>query len=245
MRHIGFSTGALAFGDFRKALKMLEGKSVDAVELSALRKHELPELTHALGTLDLSQYAYLSVHAPSSFTVDEEPQIIEHLKHFTRNGWPIVLHPDAIHQIDLWREFGELLYIENMDRRKPIGRTVSELETVFSKLPDALMCFDVAHARQVDSSMTEAFAILKTFRNRLRQLHISEVNTSSKHDRISRGAFRAFREIAHLIPPTIPIILETPVAEFEIEDELRRAESSLRVEEVAVAWSPGHFAIQR
>jgi endonuclease IV len=159
-------------------------------------------------------------------------------------GWPIVLHPDAMHRIDLWREFGDLLYVENMDKRKPIGRTVQELAGIFNALPDALFCFDIAHARQVDSSMTEAFVILKHFGSRLRQVHISEVNTSSKHDRISRGAFRAFREVAHLIPQTIPIILETPVVESEIGEELTRAEASLRVEQVAVAWSPGQFAIQ-
>src|SRR5581483_11322330 len=124
------------------------------------------------------------------------------------------------------------------------GRTVQELTVIFNELPDALFCFDIAHARQVDSSMTEAFVILKHFGHRLRQVHISEVNTSSKHDRISRGAFRAFREIAHLIPQNIPAILETPVVESEIKDELTRAESSLRVEEVAVVWSPGQFAIQ-
>lgn len=210
MRPIGFSTGALAFGDFRQALSMLRGKPVDAVELSALRTHELPDLIGALGTIDLSRYRYVSVHAPSSFTEDEEPQVIDQLKHFQRNGWPIVLHPDAVHQIKLWREFGDLLYIENMDKRKPVGRTVAELKAIFSELPEALFCFDMAHARQVDSSMTEARVILRSFGSRLRQLHISEVNTNSKHNRISRGAFRAFREIAHLIPPEIPAILETP-----------------------------------
>ncbi len=244
MRPIGFSTGALAFGDFRRALKMLDDKPVDAVELSALRVNELPILAGAVDGLALSQYKYISIHAPSSFTAEEEPRVIQLLRKFVGLGWPIVLHPDATHRIELWREFGDLLYVENMDKRKPIGRTVQELTVIFNELPDALFCFDIAHARQVDSSMTEAFVILKHFGHRLRQVHISEVNTSSKHDRISRGAFRAFREIAHLIPQNIPAILETPVVESEIKDELTRAESSLRVEEVAVVWSPGQFAIQ-
>lgn len=244
MRPIGFSTGALAFGDFQHALSMLKGKSVNAVELSALRTHELPKLLDAADSLDLSEYKYISVHAPSSFTEDEEPQIVEQLKHFARRGWPIVLHPDAIHQTPLWREFGEFLYIENMDKRKPIGRNVAELKAVFSELPEALFCFDMAHARQVDSSMTEAYLILKTFGSRLRQLHISEVNTSSKHDRISRGAFRAFREIAYLIPSTIPAILESPVSELEIEAELENARSSLRPETAGPAWSSAQLAAQ-
>ena len=40
MRHIGFSTGALALGDTQTALRMLENTSAQIVELSALRQIE-------------------------------------------------------------------------------------------------------------------------------------------------------------------------------------------------------------
>jgi hypothetical protein len=227
MRLLGFSTGALAHGDFPSALRMLHGKSVNAVELSALRIHELPRLSTAHGALDLSQYEYVSVHAPSRFDEDEEQKAVDLLKEFIPHRWPIILHPDAIHRIELWSQFGSLLCLENMDKRKPIGRTVAELQPFFERLPEACFCFDIAHARQMDSSMTEAYMLLKAFGDRLRQIHISEVNTSSKHDRISRGAIRTFKEVSHLIPSTVPVILETPVAETEIEEELRRAIDSL------------------
>lgn len=229
MTLLGFSTGALAFGDFDRALEMVAGRPVNAVELSALRIHELPNLVNARDRLDLSQFQYVSVHAPSRFRENEEQEVIELLSHFVPYGWPIVLHPDAIHNVDLWAQaqFGNLLCIENMDKRKAIGRTVTELETFFELLPEARFCFDIAHARQVDSSMTEAYMLLKAFGPRLRQVHISEVNTSSKHDRISNGAVRAFQEVAHLILPTAPVILETPVAEADIEEQLKRASTSL------------------
>ena len=234
MRFIGFSTGALAFGDFRRALRMLRGKHVNAVELSSLRLHELPDLVNAFESLDLSQYSYVSVHAPSRFTDEEERTVVDQLRVFVSKEWPIVVHPDAIHRFELWQEFGSLLCVENMDKRKPIGRYEAELEKIFEKLPNAKFCLDLAHARQVDSSMTEAYAILRRYRDRLTQLHVSEVNTSSKHDRISHGANWAFKEIAHLIPQTIPAILETPVLESEIDDELARAKDSLTPEPVTV-----------
>jgi hypothetical protein len=244
MRPIGFSTGALAFGNFRRALQMLQGKTVNAVELSALRTHELPGLVEAIDSLDLRAYQYISIHAPSSFSAEEEPQIIDKLRVFVEREWSIILHPDAIHRIDLWRDFGERLCIENMDKRKPIGRTVSELERFFADLPQALFCLDMAHARQVDSSMTEAYLLLKKFAGRLRQLHVSEVDTNSKHDRISRGASRAFREIASLIPKDVPAILESPVLENEIEEELQRAKLALRSEVPTTELSFGGFAVQ-
>ena len=40
MHSYGFSTGALAYGDFERALEMLAGHDVSAIELSALRDHE-------------------------------------------------------------------------------------------------------------------------------------------------------------------------------------------------------------
>ena len=245
MRPIGCSTGALAFGDFRRALRMLEGKTVNAVELSALRIHELPELVKAVDSLDLRTYKYISVHAPSSFAAEQERQVVDQLRIFVANGWPIILHPDAIRNVRLWRELGHYLCIENMDKRKPIGRTVLELEKVFADLPEACFCLDMAHARQVDSSMTEAYLLLETFGHRLRQLHISEVDTNSKHDRISRGAFRAFQEIAGMIPSETPAILETPLTESEIEEEIKRARLSLKSPDVMPNWSAvGDLAVQ-
>src|SRR5258708_2171956 len=116
---------------------MLRDKPVDALELSALRVHELPNLVEAVGTLDVSKYSYVSVHAPSRFGESEEPGVVKQLRPFLKNGWPVILHPDAIHRFERWIDFGSLLCIENMDRRKSTGRYVTELETIFDQLPDA------------------------------------------------------------------------------------------------------------
>jgi len=68
MALIGFSTGAVALGDFEHALALLESTSMNAVELSALRLRELPRLIAALPRINLGQYAYISLHAPSRFS---------------------------------------------------------------------------------------------------------------------------------------------------------------------------------
>lgn len=223
MRPIGFSTGALALADFEGALEMLRATPVSAVELSALRVEELAPLVARVDGLDLSRFGYLSVHAPSRFTADEEAWIVEQLGTFTRRGWPVVLHPDAIHDFGRWREVGPLLCIENMDKRKPLGRTVPELRKVFERLPDAGLCFDIAHARQYDGTMTEAYRILTTFGSRLRQVHISEVTTRSGHDRISPYSLRAFQRVASLIPGDVPAIIESRIPPEQIRSEIDQA----------------------
>jgi xylose isomerase-like TIM barrel protein len=236
MRPIGFSTGALAYSNYRQGLSMMRGRHLQAVELSALRENELVPLLNDLDSLDLHQFSYVSIHAPSEFSAAQETTIRDLLKGQLRRGWPIVMHPDTIHDFELWRDFGPLLAIENMDKRKPIGRTAHQLASIFEKLPNASLCFDIGHARQVDPTMTEAYLILRQFGRRLRQVHVSEVNTRSKHDVLSYASILAFQEVADLIPLEVPLILETPLTESQMQSEIEKVDSALPVEHnVAVA----------
>ncbi|HSN98736.1 MAG TPA: hypothetical protein VLS89_10645 [Candidatus Nanopelagicales bacterium] len=227
MRPTGFSTGALARGDAPRALSMLSGSGSRVVELSALRVHEVGPLLAAAAALPLGPYDYVSVHAPSRFDRADEPRIADAMAELAARGWPIVLHPDAIHDFHAWRQLGPLLVIENMDKRKPIGRTVEELESVFERLPDATFCFDLGHARQVDRTMTEAFALVRAFGPRLRQLHVSEVSTQSRHDLLSWGSVRAFQKVARWIPADAPVILETPASAAQIAAQFQMAAAAL------------------
>ncbi len=235
MRHIGFSTGALALGDFRAALRMLQGKPCDAVELSALRQAELAPLVEAIDTLALEQFASVSFHAPSKIDPQFERHAVDLLRRVAQRQWIIVLHPDAITDFALWAGFGPFLALENMDKRKPIGRYVNELATFFERLPEASFCFDIGHARQVDPSMAEAELILRHFRHRLRVLHVSEVNSQSKHDPLSLGGILAFRKVTHLIPDEITVIIESKVSEQQITDEVEVASDLLRLHEQVLA----------
>ena len=227
MRPIGFSTGALAYADFRKALTLLRRANIAVVELSALRDAELEPLIQSLDTLDLKPYQYISLHAPSSFPQGRESAIIDGLAPVVEKGWPIILHPDAIHNHAAWRSLGSGICIENMDNRKPIGRSAKELNKVFDLLPDAQFCFDIGHARQFDTTMTEAYLLLTAFGTRLRQVHVSEVNTQSKHDVLSYTSIMGFREVAHLIPVDTPLILETPTRPGDLMKEMERAAEAL------------------
>jgi endonuclease IV len=140
------------------------------------------------------------------------------------------LHPDAITDFGMWRELGSAICIENMDKRKPIGRTARELESVFKELPEATFCFDIGHARQLDLTMTEAYMILRAFGSKLRQVHVSEVNSRSKHGPLSYSSMLAFREVAHLIPAGVPLILETPIGEEAMESEIAKVRDAIPID---------------
>ncbi len=225
MRHIGFSTGALARGDFRTALATLRQHDISVVELSALRVDELTPLLAALPFLDLECFSFVAIHAPSRFACESEQRVVEQLFSVTERGYPVIVHPDVILKPESWKVLGNRLVIENMDKRKPVGRTVRELREIFQLLPAARFCFDIGHARQVDPTMTEASLLLNAFGDRLVEVHMSEVNTASRHDPISLNAVLAFSAIAASIPEEIPIILESLIDEgqSDIKTELQRA----------------------
>jgi len=210
---------------------MLKKQPVQAVELSAIREPELVPLLRSLDDLDLSHFSYVSIHAPSSFSPESETWIFQELHAFRHRRWPVIVHPDTLHDYALWRRLGDLLCIENMDKRKSIGRTVRELEYLFNEFPEASFCFDIGHARQVYTSMTEAYRMLKHFSSRLRQVHISEVNTQNKHDRLSFVSILGFQEVTHLIPPSTPVIIESVVSQDQIGAEICRVRRALDARE--------------
>lgn len=223
MNKIGFSTGALAKGDFRAGIRIEQRLGASVVELSALRDHELRPLLESIGSLPLDTFQYISFHAPSRLGQLKEQELIAALMGLP-SSWPIIVHPDIIEDHSRWRVVGSRLCIENMDQRKPVGRTVPELEDVFGFLPEANLCFDIGHARQVDPTMGVAAGILRTFKGRLTQIHMSEVDSRGSHIPMSFSALYAFRRVAGLIPENCPIILESVVTEAEAIREIAMAQ---------------------
>jgi hypothetical protein len=220
MRPIGFSTGALAKGDFALGLHAQRNVAgIDAVELSALRDHELPTLIGVIDSLDVDDFEYVSFHAPSRLTAMDEQAAFDLLLRVPA-AWPIIVHPELLHTPLLWGRLGERLCIENMDDRKTTGRTVPELRTLFDTFPEATFCLDLGHARQIDPTMTSAILMLREFGHRLRQLHVSDVGPRGEHLPLGATARNSFARLARYVPDDCPIIIESIIAIDAIEREL-------------------------
>jgi hypothetical protein len=227
MRCIGFSTGALAFGDWQRALELLSRSSATAVELSALRERELVPLVEALPQLDLNRFRYICFHAPSNLEELSEQELVSTLKPIVANGWPVVVHPGVIQDYSLWSDFGQLLCVENMDRRKPVGRTAEELSEILEKLNTASLCFDLGHSRHIDRTMSEAKATVRALNTKLKIIHLSEVDLHGRHVPLSLMALLSFSRLSSVIPKDCPIILESPVLEGDLDSEISRVERTL------------------
>ncbi|HEX4497512.1 MAG TPA: hypothetical protein VIE43_17695 [Thermoanaerobaculia bacterium] len=199
---------------------------LNAIELSALRSDELVPLVSNLSLLDLEGFQHVSFHAPSRLDLLDESDLVSALNNVPL-AWPIIVHPDVISNPSHWRFLGRRLCLENMDQRKPAGRTLPEMVSLFEQFPDASFCFDIGHARQVDPTMGIAISLLRRFRERLRQVHMSEVDSRGRHIPIGFAALCAFQLVAKLIPEDCPIILEAMVTPDKIQNEIETARRAL------------------
>lgn len=152
-----------------------------AIELSALSEPELPSLADFLLTGPNLPFRYLSLHGPSKSLSSDEEGLVAALAALAPCADAIVMHPDTIEDPSLFRSLGHKLLIENMDSRKEIGRDAKELEPLFSYLPDAGFCFDIAHAWSIDPEMSVARELLDTFGSRLRHVHLSSLSDDLHH----------------------------------------------------------------
>jgi hypothetical protein len=223
---VGFSTGALERGDFRKAISWINSYEIRVLELSALRYEELKPLVDSLDDLSLESFSYISLHAPSRFPSSKEEEVVELLLPVGERGWNVIVHPDVIYNPERWAPLGERLLIENMDRRKPVGRTAAELEKLFLRLPKAQLCLDVAHARQLDTSLTLLREIIRSFHDRIKEVHISELDSLCRHRPMSDAAVKDYQRFADAIGIFTPVI---------IESMLEADRASLRLEEMELA----------
>jgi len=219
MRHIGYSTGAIAKGDFIKALLILEKIDLTAVELSALREEEFLILYDLYDSLDLNKYQKITIHAPSKLHDLTEKQLVEMLSKFTA----VVVHPDIITDYDLWNKLGDKLIIENMDKRKSIGQDVWSMNDIFKKLASCKFCLDLAHTKQVDESMMDCKTMAFRFQDRLAGIHVSDLNEDSKHICIDEKCAEKYIRLSHWFPKDMTIIIESPASdETEVAAEIEK-----------------------
>ncbi len=204
---IGVSTGIFA-GDRGRWPRLVDdacGISSYVVELSALSGGELPGLLSYLGSGPALPFRYLSVHAPAKNF--DERVAVDQLCELPLAVRSVVLHPDVIVDVALWKRLKTRAVIENMDDRKKGGRTVDELKPIFKALPEAGFCFDVAHAWSLDPTMELAHSLLDQFRASLRQVHLSSLDSAGHHIPLRREDAQLFTDVLSRCTD-VPWILE-------------------------------------
>lgn len=217
---VGASTGWLGAGERRSGapapawpvLAALAAEhGADACEFAALAEPELAGLVAWLEGRPQLPFGFVSLHAPSKQRALPEAELVALLERAAPAVGAIVLHPDVIGDPALWARLGRTLVLENMDPRKQDARTADELARWFAVLPQAGLCFDVAHAQAIDPSLAEGHRILDRFGDRLRHVHVSLLDAAHHHVPLDAPGER---ELAPLLRRCrdVPWILEAPLA---------------------------------
>ena len=217
---VGVSTGWLGAEERRRGAvppswAVLAGRARrhgdSACELAALGEPELPGLVDWLLSNPTLPFDFLSVHAPSKHRRMPERELVDQLLQIAGRVDAIVLHPDVIEEHAEWARLGHALVLENMDPRKDDGQTADSLTPHFEALPEAGLCFDVAHAYAIDPSLSEGHAILDRFGGRLRHLHVSALDVRHHHVALSAAEERKITPLLERCRD-VPWILEAPLA---------------------------------
>ncbi len=180
---VGCSTGYMADSreDWPALVDEAARTSSFAIELSALSERELPGLVRYLRDAPQLPFRFVSVHGPSKGREMSDRDLANALAQLPRWVSAIVLHPDAMDDVAAYRVLGRRLSMENMDARKALGQTAADLDPYFAELPDARLCFDIAHAKAVDPSLEVGREILARFASRLSHVHLSSLDEDQKH----------------------------------------------------------------
>jgi hypothetical protein len=208
---VGCSTGFMSEqrGDWPALVAHAARQSSFAVELAALGEPELPGLVRYLQQGPSLPFLFVSVHAPSKHRRIPELDLVGMLADLPCWVDAVVVHPDSIGEPSLYRSLGRTLAIENMDVRKPTGHTADQLADLFDELPEAGLCFDVAHAKSVDTSMDEGARILDAFGDRLRHVHLSSLDDDCHHVPLTEDDESLFAPLLSRCRD-VPWILEAP-----------------------------------
>jgi hypothetical protein len=208
---VGCSTGYMSAhrGDWNALVEQAATTAPAAVELSALSEDELPGLLDFLRRTPRTPFRFVSVHGPSKGRELPERLLVDQLGQLPLWVSAIVLHPDVMIDLSAYRPLGRRLVIENMDARKDGGQTADDLGRYFDALPDARLCFDIAHAAAVDETLDMGREILTRFAGRLSHVHVSSLDTASHHIPLTDEDEERFAPLLRRCAD-VPWILEAP-----------------------------------
>lgn len=208
---VGCSTGYMGAerGDWPELVRRAAATSTVAAELTALSEPELPGLVEYLEAAPSLPFGFVAAHAPTKLMTLPEAKLVALLERLAPYVDAVVVHPDAIGDPALYAGLGRALAIENMDPRKPGGRTVAELEPLFEALPDARLCFDVAHAKAVDPTLAAGAEILARLGGRLGHVHVSSLDAGCHHVPLTEADEALFAPLLGRCRD-VPWILEAP-----------------------------------
>lgn len=217
-RLIGMSSGVLyrnISSVSKQAIEIQKSVGCNAIEISCIRKEELPGLMNLDAGDIRSHFGHVSLHAPADlrYRNDDETRRVLNL---IKKGQEIfrfdlvIIHSESVED---WSVFDGLTIpvgIENADCRKDFGKTVEDMEKVLRGTNFGFV-LDVNHCFSNDESMELASSLVNRFSDKLCEIHFS--GFAGYHVPIY---MTKQEEILRAVPDgNFPIIIESVCADEE------------------------------
>ena len=207
----GIATGSYVEerDDWRRAVTRARSEGWPYLELTAVFESLFSTLPPFLEADDLLDgFERVSLHAP--IHASSPRRLLEEISRLPLDG-DVIFHPDAWAGERALDRLGRRVVFENMDVAKRFGQTPDDLRRVFDDHPDAGFCLDVAHVWTNDPSLQLGHALVDTFGDRLRQLHVSGIEPDGTHRTTTRDDLELYRPLLERCG-AVPWILEAVFA---------------------------------
>lgn len=159
----------------------------------------------------LKQFKYLSIHSPFKLVKEakNKEEIIKQLDligklYFEIGAENVIIHPDELPPPEILKKYNFRISTENLKRKRNI--TISKLRKIFKKYPKIGFCVDTSHA--YSWSKYETGKLIKAFKNRITQIHLSCRYKNKDHQSLTKASKDFLFSIAPIKKLNIPTVLE-------------------------------------
>ncbi len=202
-RRFGFPTGALKNTSAADALRFFQSAGFPSPEIHPRGPAD------PLFRIGKELFPDASIHLPSSPRTPEN-EALEVANAAVAHGYErLIVHPYVIRNAESWQQLGSRLVIENMDFRSPGFMTADDMAAIFSIVPEARFCLDLAHT--YGWCADEAGRLIDRLSDRLVAVHYSEIDriTGDHFSAVSNDAIKSHATHLKRISPDVPIVFET------------------------------------
>jgi len=175
---------------------------------------------------NLRKFKYVSLHSPFDLVREAKDckEVIEQLdvlaKMYTEiRARNIIIHPDNLPPPEILSKYNFKVSTENLKKKHGFG--VFRLKKILREYPKIGLCLDTAHA--YSWSKHETSELIRNFKNRITQVHLSARFRGKDHQSLRRVSKNFLFSIASIKGTFFPIIIEEDIKTVnfkDIKDEL-------------------------
>ncbi len=185
------------------------------IELTLGKKEELYNTKISASQVKwLRNLDYVSIHAPFRLLreADNQEEVIKQLDCIEKiykqiRAKMIIIHPLDLPPKEVLDKYNMNFSTENLPKKRQV--TIRKLHAIFKRYPKLGLCLDVAHA--YFWSMFETEKLIKAFKNRITQIHLSGTYRRKDHLPLQQVSPMFIKSIQPIKELEVPVIIEEDV----------------------------------